>query len=230
MEGDPARIRRILLNLLSNAIKFTPAGWVERRVDWQETMVELAVDASRIGIPADELPLLFQNFVQVDSLTTRLLGGDGPGPGHLPAPGRGDGRDDRLPERAREGFDVSVEAAAVDRNVDQRVVLGLLGKLSLEASVAHNGQEAVEACERERFDLVLMDCQMPVLDGYGATRQILEKLGAVAPPIVALPAHAMESDRAKGLEAGMSGHMTKPVLLEQLRQVINEHTRVRIAG
>lgn len=73
MEGDPARIRRILLNLLSNAIKFTPAGWVERRVDWQETMVELAVDASRIGIPADELPLLFQNFVQVDSLTTRLL-------------------------------------------------------------------------------------------------------------------------------------------------------------
>ena len=79
MEGDPARIRRILLNLLSNAIKFTPAGWVERRVDWQETMVELAVEASGIGIPADELPLLFQNFVQVDSLTTRLYGGTGLG-------------------------------------------------------------------------------------------------------------------------------------------------------
>ncbi len=256
MEGDPARIRQILLNLLSNAIKFTPGGWVEMRVDWQETTVELAVEDSGIGIPADKLPLLFQNFVQVDSSTTRLYGGTGlglaicrrlaeamggaisctsvPGKGSTftvtlpltPAAAPAEAVDDPR-ETLAEGVRVLV---AEDNRVNQKVVLGLLGKLGVEATVAHNGQEAVEACERERFDLVLMDCQMPMLDGYGATRQILEKLGAAAPPIVALTAHAMESDRAQCLEAGMSGHMTKPVQLEHLRQVINEHIRVRIAG
>lgn len=249
IEGDPARIRQILLNLLSNAIKFTPAGWVELRVDWQETAVELAVEDSGIGIPADKLPLLFENFVQVDSSTTRLYGGTGlglaicrrlaeamggtivctsvPGKGstftvRLPllpatAPAEEAGRADEAPP---EGIRVLV---AEDNRTNQKVVLGLLKKLGIDATVAQNGQEAVEACERERFDLVLMDCQMPVLDGYGATRQILEKLGAEAPPIVALTAHAMEADRAKCLAAGMRDHMTKPVLLERLREVVREH-------
>ena len=64
----------------------------------------------------------------------------------------------------------------------------------IEATVVANGMDAVEACQRETFDLVLMDWQMPTLDGYGATRLILRNLGAAAPPIVALTAHALESD------------------------------------
>jgi signal transduction histidine kinase/ligand-binding sensor domain-containing protein/ActR/RegA family two-component response regulator len=249
IEGDPARIRQILLNLLSNAIKFTPAGWVELRVDWQETAVMLAVADSGIGIPADKVPQLFENFVQVDSSTTRLYGGTGLGlaicrrlaeamGGTIDCtstPGQGSTFTVTLPllpvAAPAEEADLPEERPAVgirvlvaeDNRTNQKVVLGLLKKLGIEAAVAQNGQEAVEACERECFDLVLMDCQMPVLDGYSATRQILEKLGPAAPPIVALTAHAMESDRVKCLAAGMRGHMTKPVLLEQLREAVREH-------
>lgn len=254
IDGDPARIRQILYNLLSNGIKFTPTGRVTLQADWRGAEVILSVEDSGIGIPAEKLPLLFENFVQVDSSTTRLYGGTGLGlaicrrlveamGGTISCtsiPGQGSTFTVSLPVSAapapaaalhlpdtttRSGLRVLV---AEDNRTNQRVILGLLRKIGIEATLVNNGMEAVDACHREPFDLVLMDCQMPVLDGYGATRHIRQNLGSAAPPIVALTAHALESDRADCLAAGMCGYLTKPILLDQLRLVVNEHSQAPV--
>ena len=73
---------------------------------------------------------------------------------------------------------------AEDNLTNQRAILGLLRKIGIEATVVANGMDAVEACQRKSFDLVLIDCQMPTLDGYGATRLILQNLDSAAPPIL----------------------------------------------
>ncbi len=249
IEGDPARTRQILYNLLSNAIKFTPTGRVALQAEWRAAEVVLSVEDSGIGIPAEKLPLLFENFVQVDSSTTRLYGGTGLGlaicrrlveamGGSISCtsvPGQGSTFTVCLPVSAAPAPTAAVDLpdaktpsglrvlVAEDNRTNQRVILGLLRKIGVEALLVSNGMEAVDACQIERFDLVLMDCQMPILDGYGATRHIRQNLGSAAPPIVALTAHALESDRADCLAAGMCGYLTKPILLDQLRQVVNDH-------
>jgi two-component system sensor histidine kinase/response regulator len=101
---------------------------------------------------------------------------------------------------------------AEDNLVNQRVVLGLLAKLGHRADAVRNGLEAVKAVESGTYDLVFMDCQMPELDGFEATRRIRRLSGACATvPIVALTANAMQGDRERCLEVGMNDYVTKPV-------------------
>ena len=112
-----------------------------------------------------------------------------------------------------------------DNPVNQKVSTGMLRKLGLCSEVAGNGVEALEALERRGFDLVLMDCQMPEMDGYEATRRIrahAAKLGAESEhlPIVAMTAHAMTGDRERCLAAGMDDYVTKPITVERLKEVI----------
>jgi PAS domain S-box-containing protein len=113
---------------------------------------------------------------------------------------------------------------AEDNSVNQKLALGILGKLGHEVAIANNGMEAL-ACLRssERFDLVLMDVQMPEMDGLTATRQIrsleLETGGHL--PIVAMTAHAMKGDREECLQAGMDDYLTKPIRLQDIAQKID---------
>ena len=101
---------------------------------------------------------------------------------------------------------------AEDNLVNQRVVLGLLAKLGHRADAVRNGLEAVKAVEAGGYDLVIMDCQMPELDGFEATRRIRLLTGAHRKvPIVALTANAMQGDRERCLEVGMNDYVTKPV-------------------
>jgi len=102
-----------------------------------------------------------------------------------------------------------------DNPVNMMVIQGLLKKLGyLSITKALDGQEAVEKATAETYDLILMDCQMPRLDGYDATRRLRE-LG-IATPIVAMTAHTLSGDREKCLEAGMDDYLTKPIALDKL--------------
>ena len=104
-----------------------------------------------------------------------------------------------------------------DNEINQKVASGMLAALGLQSAVAPNGKVAVDRVRVEKFDLVLMDCQMPVMDGYAATaaiRALPEDRRTV--PILALTANALQGDEAKCLAAGMDGFLTKPLTFQQL--------------
>ena len=117
---------------------------------------------------------------------------------------------------------------AEDNAINQKLAVGVLTRFGHDVTIANNGAEAVEALENEAFDVVLMDVQMPVLDGFGATAAIREKEmregGHI--PIIAMTAHAMKGDREKCIEAGMDEYVAKPirigVLKDKLREVLGD--------
>jgi signal transduction histidine kinase/CheY-like chemotaxis protein len=103
-----------------------------------------------------------------------------------------------------------------DNKVNQQVAEELLGSTGLEVRVANNGQEALQQLQQEQFDLVLMDIQMPVMDGYEATHRIREELQFKDLPIVAMTAHVSHTDRETCLGAGMNDHLGKPIMPQDL--------------
>ncbi len=111
-----------------------------------------------------------------------------------------------------------------DNPVNQRVAQRNLEKLGLAVDIASNGREALDAFRPGRFDAILMDCQMPEMDGYEATRQIRRIEGAGARvPIIALTANALKGDRETCLAAGMDDHLAKPLEPEKLRACLGRH-------
>jgi CheY-like chemotaxis protein len=108
---------------------------------------------------------------------------------------------------------------AEDNPVNRKVALGMLARLGYAATVAVHGLAAVEACRTAPFDLVLMDVQMPELDGLAATRRI-RALPGPRPLIVAMTANALEGDRAACLAAGMDDYLAKPIRLEDLQRAV----------
>jgi CheY-like chemotaxis protein len=122
---------------------------------------------------------------------------------------------------------------AEDNLVNQKVAVRTLELLGCHAEVAENGALALEALAQREFDAVLMDCQMPVLDGFDATRQIreLERAGKPRTPIIAVTANAMEGDRERCLSAGMDDYLAKPVTMaaldEALRKWLPENVKYR---
>jgi signal transduction histidine kinase/DNA-binding response OmpR family regulator/HAMP domain-containing protein len=116
-----------------------------------------------------------------------------------------------------------------DNPVNQRLASRLLEKRGHSVVVAANGLEALEALEKESFDLVFMDVQMPVMDGFEATAAIRkkERAGGVRLPIVALTAHAMKGDREKCLAGGMDGYLTKPIRPQEVEEILRSHLERR---
>jgi CheY-like chemotaxis protein len=113
---------------------------------------------------------------------------------------------------------------AEDNPVNQKVILALLKRLGYEADLVNNGLETLAALKHRRYDLVLMDVQMPELDGLDATRQIVQTSSPDQRPwIIALTANAMQGDRETCLQAGMNDYLNKPLRLEALSQAIHRY-------
>jgi len=107
-----------------------------------------------------------------------------------------------------------------DNAINQELAVELLGESGVAISVAEDGRKAIEMLEKASFDLVLMDCQMPVLDGYEATRLIRQQARWRELPIVAMTANAMSGDREKALAAGMNDHIAKPLDIQAMFETI----------
>jgi PAS domain S-box-containing protein len=170
-----------------------------------------STDAARTGIAqVVRKPLKRESVV---SALEQALAGEPFDPAHRTAA-------QRLAKPARRSEPLNV-LLAEDNPVNQRVALRLLERLGHRARVVGNGREAVEALESVRYDMVFMDCQMPVMDGYEATREIRRRQqGRARVPIVAMTAHAMKGDRERCLASGMDEYITKPVDIDKLEQII----------
>ena len=116
---------------------------------------------------------------------------------------------------------------AEDHKTNQRVAQFMLQRLGCQVEIVNNGRQAVLACTERRFDLVLMDCQMPEMDGFTATAHIRMLPGCALLPIVALTANAMDGERERCIGAGMSDYLSKPVKLETLEEKIRKWVRPR---
>jgi signal transduction histidine kinase/DNA-binding response OmpR family regulator len=116
---------------------------------------------------------------------------------------------------------------AEDNTVNQKVALGQLRQLGLRADSVANGLEVLEACNRVAYDLIIMDCQMPEMDGYEATRRLRDReQGSARPTIIAMTAGARQEDRERCFSSGMDDYISKPVRLAELQEVIERWTRV----
>jgi CheY-like chemotaxis protein len=110
---------------------------------------------------------------------------------------------------------------AEDNLVNQKVALRILQQMGYRADVAGNGLEVIEALQRQRYDIVLMDVQMPEMDGLAATRHICAEWSATErPKILAMTANAMKEDKDECIAAGMDGYLSKPVRVEELRAAL----------
>jgi signal transduction histidine kinase/ActR/RegA family two-component response regulator len=251
LRGDAMRLRQILNNLIGNAVKFTETGAVRITVAPApgDGCVRFVIADTGIGIPEDKQRLVFEAFSQADGSTTRRYGGTGLGltitdkivklmSGTLvldSAPGCGTRFTVDLPFALAE-----VPAAAPlrivqpaelpalhillaeDNRVNQLVARRMLERDGHTVTIAGDGKEAVAAYRRERYDIVLMDLQMPDVDGFEATQQIraIEAVTGITTPIIALTAHAMQSDRDRCEAASMNGYATKPIDRDRLRAEI----------
>jgi two-component system, sensor histidine kinase len=251
--GDPTRIRQILHNLVSNAVKFTHAGFVRVRISREGETLTLAVSDSGIGISPENQARLFDKFVQADASTTRRFGGSGLGLAIarelaqamgggitvMSTVGKGSTFVATLQlARARAGPTSATAEdedstlggelrvlAAEDNDVNQQVLRAILAQAGLTPVIVPNGREAVEAWEQGDWDIILMDIQMPEMDGVTAAKTIREReavTGRRRTPILALTANAMSHQAQEYRLAGMDGIAAKPIDIVRFFQAMDE--------
>ncbi|WP_321476583.1 PAS domain-containing protein [uncultured Paludibaculum sp.] len=259
--GDSGRLRQVLINLVGNAIKFTDTGSVRLEIQClrslrEAPLIRFVVKDTGIGMDAEDLPSIFEAFVQIDPSSTRVRGGTGLGlsisdqlvnlmggriymtsekgagsvfaftialPLAPPAPDNGQHLASSSTEAAlphgTQPFRILV---AEDNTVNQRLVVRMLEQAGYRPTLASTGRQAIEAVLASPFDAVLMDVQMPDLDGLEATKRIREEelVSGTHLPIIAMTAHAMPGYEDFCLQAGMDAYLSKPIrMVELIRKI-----------
>jgi len=244
---DAFRVRQIVINLLSNALKFTQSGTVELVASWHLAALQIEVRDTGPGIPEEALTRVFEPFEQADASIAQRFGGTGLGlaitrnlvslmNGTIEVESkRGIGSTFRVripsePAARTETVRPISEALAAREPLAGRVLVGednddirtlvevYLTRLGVETRAVANGFSAVEAALSERFDVVLLDMEMPVMNGYEAVHVLRTR--NYTGPILAFTAHhdGLEADRARA--AGCDGIVAKPISLEGLRNAL----------
>ncbi|MCB0283541.1 MAG: response regulator [Calditrichaeota bacterium] len=260
LEGDPVRLRQVLLNLLSNAVKFTNRGYVKLDISLRESIddiytIEFKVKDSGIGIPSEKLENIFQAFKQADSSTTRIYGGTGLGltissklvtimGGQLKVesePGKGStfsfdasfkkaASQINKTDKTKSVFSLNSDIidpilVAEDNVINQKLIRRVLENINCKVDIAENGEEVLQKYTQNDYSLVLMDIQMPLMDGLAATKKIreFEKTTSKYTPIIAMTANAFKKDKEESLKAGMNDYLTKPIKKEELFRLIEKY-------
>ncbi|SDH34869.1 PAS domain-containing hybrid sensor histidine kinase/response regulator [Propionivibrio dicarboxylicus] len=252
--SDALRLEQVLLNLLSNAVKFTEAGHIRLSTWREDDWLHFSITDTGIGIAEDEIDSIFNPFHQADGSATRRFDGTGLGlaickhilelmGGNISArsqPGVGSTFQFSIPfQAAAPAFSAPPEACGDDLGglsilaVEDDATSAALLEYNLREDGAtivlvSNGVDAVNTFRDvppNTFDLVLMDIQMPQMDGYEATRQI--KRLAPELPVIGQSAHVFGKDKAQCFASGMDAHIAKPIDFTQLRALIREQTRNR---
>ena len=211
--------------------------------------IRMEVEDTGVGIQEEVIGKLFNEFTQADGSTTRKYGGTGLGLaivkqlvemmhgqfGVESIPGKGSTFWFRVPlkisteqtmkpspdqQREHKGQLSGHVLLVEDNPINQMVAQKMLEKIGVESTLAADGQEALNRLEQGEFDAVLMDCQMPVMDGFEATRRIRERTQLIELPVIAMTANVMEGDREKCLEAGMNDYIGKPVVQAELKKTL----------
>ena len=237
--GDALRIKQIFTNLLSNAIKFTPEGSVVKCVVWYKNgELSILVKDYGIGISEEKQKTIFEPFTQADGSTERVYGGTGlgltislelsrmlggtlklkskEGKGStfkltVPLPlGEEEDQCDENEELTLHGHILIVE----DYEANRMFLSIILENAGLTYEMAHDGIEAIEKFKSGKYDLILMDENMPNLGGIAATKEILKierEKSLSHTPLISLTANALQGDRERFLEAGFDDYLTKPI-------------------
>jgi signal transduction histidine kinase/ActR/RegA family two-component response regulator len=257
LKTDARRLKQVLVNLLGNAVKFTEKGGaIGLKATLEGSSLHIEVWDSGIGIKPEDCARIFLPFVQVESGLSRKYDGTGLGlalvrqlaellGGEVSVESElGVGSKFRLrlpfsastsigPAPSIRGIPPARQSSgqlillAEDNEANIATITGYLRHKGYQVEVAHNGRIAVDKVRELRPALVLMDVQMPEMDGLEATRIIRQEIGKNDLPVIALTALAMAGDRERGLRAGVNEYVTKPVSLRELASVIETHLRAR---
>ena len=259
VQGDPHRLRQVLVNLLSNAIKFTQRGAITIAIDvsqWNNKSLPVSFSVTDTGIGIDETQLgqVFESFRQADSSIPRLYGGTGLGLticknlvelqqgqiGVRSTLGQGTSFYFTIPytvsEEPPRQESVIVQQPdllqgltillAEDNAINQLIAVAMLGQWQAKVDVAQNGADALVKATRTKYDLILMDVQMPQFDGLEATARLRSEPGLNQyTPIVALTADAVKVDAGSYQTLGFSDYLTKPYNESALYNILAQVSR-----
>ncbi|MBH47459.1 MAG: hypothetical protein CME71_04750 [Halobacteriovorax sp.] len=256
--GDSLRINQVVTNLINNAAKFTKQGsvTVKAEVIDKTNHIKISIIDTGIGIPAEGLEKLFKVFSQVDASTTRNFGGSGLGlsicKGLVELMGGNVAVTSELGKGSTFSFILELPPCSAPQNqasieverttktlrvlivddieINRIIAREFLIKLGHETFEAASAMDAIEIIKEKPLDIVLMDCQMPIMDGFQATAYIRRLPSAQNLKIIALTASAMEDDIKKCFNAGMDDFLSKPLKLDQLAKSLNAKVIVTSPG
>ncbi len=251
---DYLRFKQIVINLVSNAVKFTPMGEVTIKAYRRDKLFHLDVIDTGIGIAQEHIGSLFESFQQVDQGIQKTFGGSGLGLAITKKLAQMMGGDIAVESNLDQGsvFQVTLPLKFIkapkkekakeskedlrldklriliveDNEINQKVICALIKRLGAEYELCVNGEEAVERmAHNNKFDVILMDIQMPIMDGYTATKKIRDFNKEI--PIIALTANAFSEHKKLSIEVGMDDFLTKPIKKEALILSLKKHCRAK---